>query len=155
MLAFRLVIYNYTCMNCLMQPNCVQPQLQPNYWSCCMCTLYVGIRCSFALACRFMLGLAAIPAIVRFVAFFFLPESPRWLVGRGRKKAAQTVLERLRRGQPAEEVERELMEIEENLEQSAHENSQSMSHRHTVVALFCSITTCVCFVVKLNFHLSM
>ena len=90
-----------------------------------------------------MLGLAAIPAIVRFVAFFFLPESPRWLVGRGRKKAAHTVLERLRRGRPAEEVERELMEIEENLEQSAHENSQSMSHRHTVVALFYSDTTCI------------
>ena len=79
-----------------------------------------------------MLGLAAIPAIVRFIAFFFLPESPRWLVGRGRKKAAQTVLERLRKGQPAEEVEKELMEIEENLEQSAQENSQSKFHLHSM-----------------------
>lgn len=41
---------------------------------------------------RYMLGLAAIPSLVRLVAFFFLPESPRWLVGRGKKEKARAVL---------------------------------------------------------------
>ena len=93
-----------------------------------------------AILYRFMLGLAAIPAVVRFVAFFFLPESPRWLVGRGKREAARAVLLRLRRGggerreggrgneggggmEGEEEVERELKEIQENLEQNAKENS--------------------------------
>ena len=79
-----------------------------------------------------MLGLAAIPAAVRFIAFFFLPESPRWLVGRGRRDAARGVLMRLRRGPGAGEtdvsaaVDTELREIQENLEEREKENKQSV-----------------------------
>ena len=68
-----------------------------------------------------MLGVAALPALVRFVAFFFLPESPRWLVGVGKTTKAQRVLQRLRR---EENVEHELQEIREDLEQSARANKQ-------------------------------
>jgi SP family myo-inositol transporter-like MFS transporter 13 len=98
---------------------------------------------------RFMLGLAAIPAAVRFVAFFFLPESPRWLVTRGRREAARGVLLRLRRdrgasqGDVQEAVDRELREIQENLEGSARENAHSiprklwimLTTRHLLMAL--------------------
>ena len=77
-----------------------------------------------------MLGLAVIPAVVRFVAFFFLPESPRWLVSRGKRDTARAVLLQLRGGggrreEVEEDVERELKEIQENLEESARENAHS------------------------------
>lgn len=71
---------------------------------------------------RFMLGIAALPALVRFVAFFFLPESPRWLVGVGKVVKARGVLRRLRGGQ---NVEKELQEIREDIEQSTRANKQS------------------------------
>lgn len=41
---------------------------------------------------RYMLGLAAIPSLIRLVAFLFLPESPRWLVGKGKTQKARSVL---------------------------------------------------------------
>ncbi|CAA3007695.1 monosaccharide-sensing 2-like [Olea europaea subsp. europaea] len=46
---------------------------------------------------RLMLGVLSIPSIMYFVlAVFFLPESPRWLVSKGRMKEAKQVLQRLR-----------------------------------------------------------
>ncbi|CAI9753305.1 unnamed protein product [Fraxinus pennsylvanica] len=46
---------------------------------------------------RLMLGVLSIPSIIYFVlAVFFLPESPRWLVSKGRMKEAKRVLQRLR-----------------------------------------------------------
>ncbi len=87
-----------------------------------------------------MLGLAAIPSVVLFVAFFFLPESPRWLVGRGRSEAARAVLRRVRGGE-AEQVEEELRQIQENLQHSAEENRQGESVLDCwVIGLDC----CVC-----------
>ena len=46
---------------------------------------------------RLMLGVLSIPSLVYFVlTLFFLPESPRWLVSKGRMLEAKQVLQRLR-----------------------------------------------------------
>jgi MFS family permease len=46
---------------------------------------------------RIMLGVLAIPSLIYFaLAVFYLPESPRWLVSKGRMAEAKRVLQRLR-----------------------------------------------------------
>ena len=62
-----------------------------------------------------MLGILVIPATVMFIGVFFLPESPRWLYLKGRKKAARRSLRKLREGE--DEIAREVAEIESNLEE--------------------------------------
>ncbi|MEU2787657.1 sugar porter family MFS transporter [Streptomyces sp. NPDC007100] len=59
-------------------------------------------------AWRWMLGLAALPAVALFVGLFFLPDTPRWYVGKGSTEEAARVL---RRTLPAGEVEGELARI--------------------------------------------
>ena len=43
---------------------------------------------------RWMLGLEALPAVLYFVALFFVPRSPRWLMLKGKTDEAMTVLVR-------------------------------------------------------------
>ena len=48
---------------------------------------------------RWMLGMDAVPAILYFFLLFAVPESPRWLFGRGQPERAKEILIRgLRRG---------------------------------------------------------
>ncbi|KAJ4756455.1 Inositol transporter 1 [Rhynchospora pubera] len=44
---------------------------------------------------RWMLGVAAIPAVVQFILMIFLPESPRWLYMKDKKSKAIAVLENI------------------------------------------------------------
>ncbi|XP_053282242.1 proton myo-inositol cotransporter isoform X1 [Pleuronectes platessa] len=52
---------------------------------------------------RYMLGLSIVPAVLQFVGFFFLPESPRWLLQKGRSQEALQALSKIRGGQNVEE----------------------------------------------------
>uniref|UniRef100_A0A3Q2XPH2 Solute carrier family 2 member 13 n=1 Tax=Hippocampus comes TaxID=109280 RepID=A0A3Q2XPH2_HIPCM len=52
---------------------------------------------------RYMLGLSVLPAVLQFVGFLFLPESPRWLIQRGQTQKARRVLSQIRGNQNIDE----------------------------------------------------
>src|SRR6266852_4160460 len=64
---------------------------------------------------RWMFGLAVVPAAIFGSGMIFLPESPRWLLRRGRRETAQAMLARIR-GTP--DIDKELLEIERSLAQA-------------------------------------
>ena len=50
-------------------------------------------------AWRWMFGVTAMPALVFFLGMFFVPESPRWLIKKGKAASARRILEKI--GGPA------------------------------------------------------
>src|ERR671921_940207 len=67
---------------------------------------------------RWPVALAFVPALVLLVGMYFLPETPRWLVGKDRDEEARRVLSRTR---TEEEVEQELQEIRRAEEQEGEQ----------------------------------
>lgn len=55
------------------------------------------------LLCRYMLGLSVLPAVLQFIGFLFLPESPRWLIQHGLTQKARRVLSQIRGNQNIDE----------------------------------------------------
>jgi MFS transporter, SP family, galactose:H+ symporter len=67
---------------------------------------------------RWMLGIIAVPGALFMVGLFFLPDSPRWLLLRGRKKDAEIVLAKLRGDESV--VAKEVADIEAQLKTKQH-----------------------------------
>lgn len=74
---------------------------------------------------RVMFGLEALPAAVFLVLMFGTPRSPRWLVATGQVDAAGTVLRMV----GAQDVARELREIEESLAESESRTDERLLQR--------------------------
>ncbi|MGH3423556.1 MAG: sugar porter family MFS transporter, partial [Nocardioidaceae bacterium] len=62
---------------------------------------------------RWMLGVAALPGAVLAVGMLTVPQTPRWLINKGRDKQARSVLERLRSGDENADIDQEVANIEE------------------------------------------
>jgi len=75
-------------------------------------------------AWRWMFALAVIPAAAFGIGLMFIPNSPRWLVGRGRADQARAVLKRIR---GPEQVEGELSEIQHSVAQQKGHWSELLS----------------------------
>ncbi|MFK7947607.1 MAG: sugar porter family MFS transporter [Saprospiraceae bacterium] len=58
---------------------------------------------------RWMLGLEALPAIIFFISMFFVPESPRWLLGKNRTAEAVKTLEKINGKEQVEAVTSEIL----------------------------------------------
>ncbi|MBX7257666.1 MAG: sugar porter family MFS transporter [Candidatus Hydrogenedentes bacterium] len=70
---------------------------------------------------RWMFGSEALPSLVLLILLFFVPESPRWLCKRGRRNAAQVILQRVGGSTHAEA---ELKEIETAVERKSESITQ-------------------------------
>ena len=78
-----------------------------------------------ALEWRVMFGVEALPAAVFFGLMFLTPRSPRWLVAQGRSEEASEVLAAV----GADDVDRELREIEESLAQAQRSAKEPLLQR--------------------------
>lgn len=73
---------------------------------------------------RWMLGLETLPAIIYFVALFFVPESPRWLALKGKYDQALDVMGRANN---IENAKKEFEEVRKNIEQDKRKTKVPLS----------------------------
>ncbi|BAT79935.1 hypothetical protein LR48_Vigan721s001500 [Vigna angularis] len=71
---------------------------------------------------RWMLGVAAVPALTQVILMALLPESPRWLFRKGREEEAKEILRKI---YPPEHVEDEINALKESVEMEVREAAGS------------------------------
>ncbi|CAJ2637085.1 unnamed protein product [Trifolium pratense] len=71
---------------------------------------------------RWMLGVAALPALTQIVLMLMLPESPRWLFRKGKEEEAKQILRKI---YPPQDVEDEIITLKESVEMETKDDSTS------------------------------
>ncbi|KAI4297635.1 hypothetical protein L6164_037517 [Bauhinia variegata] len=71
---------------------------------------------------RWMLGVAAVPALTQIIFMLLLPESPRWLFRKGREEEGKAILEKI---YPPNEVQSEIDALKESIELEIKDSSNS------------------------------
>ena len=106
------------------------------FFAACVCGFFSNVKPD---GWKYMLGLSAIPAFVQFLGFLAMPESPRWLVSKGKINEARNVLKRIRANtsinseQELHEIAR-TVEMERRLEESSA-NSGSNNSLATLIRI--------------------
>ncbi|WAO97362.1 MFS domain-containing protein [Fusarium falciforme] len=75
---------------------------------------WLGYGCSFSktdFSWRFPLAFQCVPALILVAGIWFLNESPRWLMEKDKHEEARTVLNKLRKGENASQIDLEFIEI--------------------------------------------
>ncbi len=86
---------------------------------------------------RWMLGVEAVPAALFFVLLFFTPQSPRWLIGRGRIDEARSLLARL--GTDTDNLEEEVQAIKESFALERHRVEEPFFRRQYLKPILLAI----------------
>lgn len=85
---------------------------------------------------RWMFGSEVLPSIMFLVFIFLIPESPRWLIQKGKPTDAKVVLEKIN---PSEDVDSILAEIQNSIQQETKTQWQTLFKKEFKVVLFVGI----------------
>ncbi|MBT8232633.1 MAG: sugar porter family MFS transporter [Saprospiraceae bacterium] len=80
---------------------------------------------------RWMLGVEAIPALVYFILLFFIPNSPRWLIMKGKDEEASDIITKIN---GAEKTNGIVSAVKESIAESL--NSEKLNFRDSLKSLF-------------------
>ena len=80
-----------------------------------------------------MLGLGSVPSLIQLGTFFFVPESPRWLSGKGRFNEAKSVLEKVRNDLDSVEEEIESYQVNDQPQTSIRNLISSPTTRRALI----------------------
>ena len=89
---------------------------------------------------RGMLGMESIPALVFFVILFFIPESPRWLVVKGKEKNASAIMTRI---YGEEQVRNQIKDIKDLISAEGSSDWRLLFRKGFRLALFIGVALAI------------